>query len=167
MNTINQGDILFKLAETDKEFKDGKNLFQQYAQSLDIDLSFQGFNDELHTIDKQYKAPTGALLLAFHGDVAVGCAGVRQLDKDTAELKRMFVREEYRAFKVGKRLLELAIDFARDLHYKAIRLDTLPTMTRAQNLYRSMGFYEIPSYRFNPVEDAVYMEKSLINETDN
>lgn len=167
MNTISQGEILFKLAEKDEDFKHGKTLFQQYAQSLDIDLSFQGFNDELNTINKQYKAPTGALLLAYHGDVAVGCAGVRRLNKDTAELKRMFVREEYRAFKVGKRLLELAIDIAQDLYYKAIRLDTLPTMTRAQNLYRSMGFYEIPSYRFNPVKDAVYMEKSLINETEN
>jgi GNAT superfamily N-acetyltransferase len=159
--TIQQNNIVFKIADTEQEFNDAKNLFQQYAQSLNIDLSFQNFDDELNTIDKQYKKPAGALLLAYKDGLAIGCAGIRQLDKDTAELKRMFVQPEYRQFKIGKKILELAIDIAKDIKYKRIRLDTLPTMTQAQNLYHSFGFYEITPYRFNPVEKTVFMEKKL------
>ena len=154
-------DILFKIANTNKEFNDGKNLFQQYANSLNLDLDFQGFSTELETIGKQYYKPKGALILAYKNNIAIGCAGIRELDKNTAELKRMFVQTDYRKYKIGRKLLELAIDIAKELNYKTIRLDTLPTMIQAQNLYRSFGFYEIPSYRFNPIKGTVYMEKNL------
>ena len=154
-------DVLFKTATTNKEFEDGQRLFQQYANSLDLDLGFQDFSNELKLINKQYNKPKGALLLAYKNNIAVGCAGIRELDKDTAELKRMYVQPAYRKYKIGARLLELAIEIARDLNYKSIRLDTLPTMTKAQDLYRSFGFYEIPSYRFNPVSGTVFMEKKL------
>ncbi len=160
-STAKQNEFIFKIAGTDQEFNEAKNLFLQYAQSIDIDLGFQGFDNELNIIDEQYNKPSGALLLAYKDDRAVGCVGIRQLDKETAELKRMFVQPEYRQFKIGKKLLELAIKAAKDLKYKAIRLDTLPTMTVALNLYRSFGFYEVEAYRFNPVNDAVYMEKKL------
>ena len=73
----------------------------------------------------------------------------------------MFVEPGYREFKIGGKLLELAIDAARELNYNFIRLDTLPTMTKAQNLYRSFGFYEIPPDRFNPVSGTVFMEMKL------
>jgi ribosomal protein S18 acetylase RimI-like enzyme len=159
---ITQDHIEFKIAGTDQEFNDAKNLFQQYAKSLEIDLSFQYFTDELKTIDKQYNKPAGALLLAHKDGKAIGCAGIRQLDKETAELKRMFVQAEYRQHKIGKKLLEFAIDIAKSFHYKTIRLDTLPTMRKAQNLYRSFGFYEIKPYRFNPVNGTLYMEKKLV-----
>ena len=155
-------DILFKIASTNQEFEDGKNLFLQYAKSLDINLSFQDFSSELKMIDKQYNKPKGSLLLAYKNNIAVGCVGIRELDKDTAELKRMYVQPEYRKYKIGMKLLELAIQISKDLNYKSIRLDTLPTMTKAQDLYRSFGFYEIPSYRFNPVDGTVFMEKKLI-----
>ena len=154
-------DVLFKTATTNKEFEDGQSLFQQYANSLDLDLGFQDFSNELKLIDKQYNKPNGALLLVYKNNIAVGCAGIRELNKDTAELKRMYVQPAYRKYKIGARLLELAIEIARDLNYKSIRLDTLPTMTKAQDLYRSFGFYEIPSYRFNPVSGTVFMEKKL------
>jgi putative acetyltransferase len=155
-------DISYKVASASPEFEDGKNLFQQYANSLDIDLSFQDFAKELETIHIQYNKPGGALLLAFEEHIAVGCAGVRALDPSTAELKRMFVRTEYRRYKIGQKLLELSLDTAKDLHYSKIRLDTLAGMIQALNLYRAFGFYEIPPYRFNPIKGAVYMEKKLI-----
>ena len=153
--------IVYKVASTVDEFNNGKILFQQYASSLDIDLSFQGFGEELNSIMSQYNKPKGALLLAYKDDLAVGCAGIRPLEQDIAELKRMFVRPEFRQFNIGKKLLMLAIDIAADLNYKAIRLDTLPTMTIALSLYRSSGFYEIGAYRFNPIEGAIYMERKL------
>ena len=154
-------DILFKIATTDQEFEDGRNLFQQYAESLDLDLGFQDFSNELKTIDKQYNKPKGALLLAYKNSIPVGCVGIREFDKDAAELKRMHVKTEYRKYKIGMKLLELIIEIAKELNYKSIRLDTLPTMTIAQNLYRSFGFSEIPPYRFNPFNGTVFMEKKL------
>ena len=155
-------DISYKVASTSPEFEDGKNLFQQYANSLSIDLSFQDFTKELKTIDIQYNKPKGVLLLAYKENITVGCAGIRELDIDTAELKRMFVRTEYRRYKIGQKLLELSLDIAKVLNYSKIRLDTLPDMASAQNLYRAFGFYEIPSYRFNPIKGTVYMEKNLV-----
>ena len=154
--------VSYKVASTRPEFEDGRNLFQQYANSLAIDLSFQDFAKELKTIDIQYNKPGGALLLAYKDNIPVGCAGIRELEMDTAELKRMFVRPEYRGYKIGQKLLELSLDLAKVLSYSKIGLDTLPGMTSAQNLYRTFGFYEIPSYRFNPIKGTVYMEKNLI-----
>jgi ribosomal protein S18 acetylase RimI-like enzyme len=154
-------DILFKIATTNQEFEDGRNLFQQYAESLDVDLGFQDFPTELKTIDKQYKKPKGTLLLAYKNNTPVGCVGIREFDKDAAELKRMYVQTEYRKYKIGMKLLELIVEIAKELNYKSIRLDTLPTMTKAQNLYRSFGFSEIQPYRFNPVNGTVFMEKKL------
>ncbi len=155
------GEIKFIIADTSEDFDDARNLFQQYANSLETDLSFQDFSNELDTIDKQYNKPAGALVLAYANGMAVGCVGIRRFDQDRAELKRMFVLAEYRHLQIGQKLLELALDIARAYNYKFIRLDTLPTMTRAQKLYISFGFYEIPPYRFNPVSGTVYMEKKL------
>jgi len=147
-NNMIDEDVLFKTANTNKEFEDGKSLFQQYANSLDLDLGFQDFSNELKLINKQYNKPKGALLLAYKNNIAIGCAGIRELNSNTAELKRI-------------QLLALAIEIAKELNYKSIRLDTLPAMTKAQELYRSFGFYEISSYRFNPVDGTVFMEKQL------
>jgi GNAT superfamily N-acetyltransferase len=154
--------ILFKTASTAEEFIHGRHLFIQYANSLDVDLSFQDFQNELENIDIQYNKPKGSLLLAYKDKIAIGCAGIRKLDEDIAELKRMFVDPGHRKFRVGRKLLELAIDVARELNYNFIRLDTLPTMIKAQDLYRSFGFYEIPPYRFNPVAGTVFMEMKLV-----
>ena len=153
--------ITFKPAVTGADFSDAICLSLQYAQSLDIDLGFQGFDHELTNISIQYNKPTGAILLAYKDDLAVGCAGIRQFDKRIAELKRMFVQPEYRRYKIGRHLMEMAIDAAIGSGYESIRLDTLSYMKNAIGLYRSFGFYEIPTYRFNPADDAIYMEKRL------
>ena len=123
--------VLFKTATTNKEFEEGKSLFQQYASSLDLDLGFQDFSNELKLIDKQYNKPKGALLLAYKNNIAIGCAGIRELDNNTAELKRMYVQPAYRKYKIGSRLLALAIEIGKQINYKTIRLDTLPNMTKA------------------------------------
>lgn len=153
--------IKFELATTGEEFDFAKDLFQQYAKSLSIDLSFQDFTNELKTIDKQYSKPGGALLLAYDNNAAIGCVALRKFDSETAELKRMFIRPEYRKHKIGKKLLELITEIAKELNYKKMRLDTLPDMEQAQRIYKAHGFYEIPPYRFNPVPGTVYMEKEL------
>ena len=153
--------IQYKIAETSGEFKYGEKLFLLYADSLNVDLSFQNFTDELKTINKQYNKPGGALLIAYNGEDAIGCAGLRMINSEVAELKRMYVLTEYNGQGIGKKMLGIIIDIARELNYKKIKLDTLPGMTQAQRLYRSFGFVDIAPYRFNPVEGTVFMEKEL------
>lgn len=154
-------DITYKIASTHPDFEQAKSLFREYADSLGIDLSFQGFENELQIIDQQYNLPTGALLLAFKDDLPAGCAGIRRIDDETAELKRMYVQDRCKGQGIGVYLLEWSLQKARELGYKKIRLDTLKDMTKAQALYRSFGFYEIDPYRFNPLEGAIYMEREL------
>ena len=156
MNTITYG-----FATTAADFQQGKKLFEEYVQSLGVDLSFQDFVKELSTIDQQYNHPAGALLLAYLESIAIGCAGIRKLDEEVAELKRMYIRGEYRGYRIGVNMLEQCLQKAKELGYKKIRLDTLQSMEKAQSLYRSFGFYEIPSYRYNPLEGTIYMEKVL------
>jgi ribosomal protein S18 acetylase RimI-like enzyme len=154
--------INIKKADTAKGFEQGKILFEEYAGSLDFDLGYQDFEKELRNISQQYKEPEGALLLSFVGnESAMGCAGVRKFSEDIAELKRLYVKPEYRSLKIGRRLLESAIDTAKELNYKFIRLDTVPGQTKAQELYHYLGFYEIESYRYSPIEGTIYFEKRL------
>lgn len=154
-------DITYKVASTPPDFDQAKILFREYADSLGVDLSFQSFENELQIIDQQYNLPTGALLLAYKDDLPAGCAGIRKLDDETAELKRMYVQDRCRGQGIGVHLLEWSLQKAKELGYEKIRLDTLQSMTAAQALYRSFGFYEIEPYRFNPLEGTIYMERKL------
>jgi ribosomal protein S18 acetylase RimI-like enzyme len=137
-------------------------LFREYADSIGIDLCFQGFEDELRTLPGRYAPPTGGLFLAFDEDDLLGCVALRPLtEAGAAELKRLYVRPAGRGTGVGLALTQHAIARARDAHYRVVRLDTLATMQGAQRLYRRLGFREIPAYTYNPVPDVVYMELDL------
>ena len=148
----------YKIAHTRQEFAAGKKLFQEYADSLGFDLSFQGFATELVTLDKQYNTPEGALLIAYIDQIPAGCIGVRKSTPGIAELKRMYVSPRYRGLQIGKSLLEQALHIAKELGYEKIRLDTIPSMAKALELYQKFGFYPIPPYRMNPSEDAIFLE---------
>ncbi|WP_153796155.1 GNAT family N-acetyltransferase [Foetidibacter luteolus] len=156
-----EDDVLFTIAATAEDFEDGRLLFREYAASLGFDLCFQNFAEELLTLDKQYNKPDGALILARYKNTAVGCVAVRKLEEGIAELKRLYVQPGYRNLKLGKKLLEQSLRVAQQLGYKLIRLDSAPGQEQAQHLYRRYGFYEIPSYRHNPVPGVVYMEYRL------
>jgi ribosomal protein S18 acetylase RimI-like enzyme len=139
-------------------------LFQQYAQSLDVGLEFQDFESELASMPGAYAPPGGCLLLAESGAQPVGCVGVRPLDAVVCEMKRLYVSPDARGQKVGRRLVEAAMAFARAAGYHAMRLDTLPTMTAAQDLYRQVGFRVVAPYRHNPIPGTSFMELSLFIE---
>lgn len=153
--------IALKKAETAMDFENGKRLFIQYIQSLDFELTFQDVDRELSAIAIEYNVPTGILLLAYDGDKAIACAGVRKIDANIAELKRMFVDPGYRGLQLGQQLLQRALAAAKQLGYTSIRLDTVPNMRSAIKLYQSAGFHNIEPYRFNPMPGALFMEKEL------
>jgi putative acetyltransferase len=136
-------------------------LFEEYATSLDFRLDFQDFRHEVDTLPGEYTPPKGTLLLARVGPDVAGCGALRPLDSTTCEMKRLFVRPAFRGQGVGRNLAQSLVDAARALGYRRMRLDTVPAMTTAITLYRSMGFVDIPPYRYNPVPGAVYLELSL------
>lgn len=138
-----------------------RRLFEEYAASLDIDLCFQNFDEELATLPGEYAPPRGVILVArVDGDPA-GCVALRRLEDDVCEMKRLYVKPEFRGTGIGRALAEAVIADARALGYASMKLDTLASMTEANRLYRSLGFKECAPYRYNPCECPVFMELIL------
>ena len=136
-------------------------LFLEYAKSLNFDLCFQGFHEELEGIPGDYAPPDGRLLLAIYGDKVAGCVALRKVADGICEMKRLWVRPEFRGKQIGRKLAEEVISQARKIGYSLIKLDTVDTMKEAISLYQSMGFSETSAYRYNPIEGAKYMEFKL------
>jgi ribosomal protein S18 acetylase RimI-like enzyme len=134
-----------------------RELILEYAQSLNTDLSFQDFRHEIDNLETFYEA----MFLARVDGAVAGCVALRRIDDDTCEMKRLYVRPQFRGRDLGRTLARHVIDAARDRGFKRMRLDTLPQMTSALQLYRSLGFVEIAPYRFNPVEGSRFMELTI------
>jgi GNAT superfamily N-acetyltransferase len=140
-------------------------LFRQYAESLDFDLGFQGFAEELAGLPGDYSPPRGRLLLAMSGageeGAAAGCVALRPLEAEICEMKRMYIPPAFRGRGLGRRLAERLISEARQAGYRRMRLDSIDFMQEALGLYRSLGFRDIPPYRYNPIPGAVFLELDL------
>ena len=153
--------IEFKHVIGQNEINEVKKLFQKYAQSLETDLSFQDFETELKSLPGKYSPPDGILILALVKGKSAGCVALRKLTENTCEMKRLYVCIDYRGLGIGKRLVRMLIDEAIKLNYQYMRLDTLPTMKKAQDLYLSFGFYDIEPYVYNPIKGTRFMELDL------
>jgi len=144
-----------------QDFELAADLFREYAASLDIDLGFQQFEKELTALKSMYSRPHGVLYITISNNEPVACVGVRQIEGNIAELKRMYVRPEFRGRGIAQDLLEASLAFVKEAGYQKIRLDTLDTMLPAMTLYEKNGFVRIPAYYYNPEENAVYFEREL------
>jgi GNAT superfamily N-acetyltransferase len=143
------------------DLADVRRLLLEYASALPFALDFQDFDDELATLPGRYDAPGGALLVGSIDGVVVGCVGVRRLDDETCEMKRLFVSDHARGSGLGRVLAEASITAARGLGYRRMRLDTVPGMETAQALYARLGFTEIGPYTVNPVAGARFLQLEL------
>src|ERR1700722_8210231 len=145
----------------DDDWKTATGLVRQYIASLNLDLSFQNIENELQNITTEYGVPSGCFFIARTSEKAVGCIGLRKHKDGICEMKRLYVMPEIRGQGIGKLLIQRVIEEARKLNYRKMLLDTLPTMTAAQEIYKDLGFTEIPPYRFNPIEGTMYLQLEL------
>ena len=157
--------LLVHVAETAADIAAVGLLFREYANSLQHDLCYQGFDEELATLPGDYAAPRGALLLARVGPDLAGCCGLRPLDAsdypNACEMKRLYVRRGFRGSGIGRTLAEACLEQARQAGYGSLLLDTLDDMERARALYEDLGFTEIPPYYHNPIPGAHYLRVAL------
>ena len=138
-----------------------RQLFREYQQHIGVDLCFQSFEEELAGLPGKYAPPRGGLFLAWSGDATAGCVAFRPIDDETAEMKRLYVRADHHGKGLGRRLADKILNAAKKAGYRRVRLDTLPAMKDAIALYRKMGFEPIAPYTENPVEGALFFEKTL------
>lgn len=131
-----------------------RELILEYIESLGIDLSFQDIERELATLDTFYE-------VMLVGENNAGIVALRRIDGTTCEMKRLYVRPQYRGRGIGRELAARAIEEARRRGYKRVRLDTLPSMKDAMKLYEELGFVDIAPYRANPIAGSRFMELTI------
>ena len=149
-------------AQTPEQIDEARRLFREYADWLQIDLCFQNFEKELAELPGDYVPPSGRLLLAYETSELAGCVALRRFDERICEMKRLFLRDQFRGKGLGRQLITAIIREARQIGYVHMRLDTLPPkMSDAIRLYRSYGFEEIDPYYQNPVPGAIFMSLDL------
>lgn len=154
--------LQFLQAESASQIAQARELFLEYAQSLGFSLCFQNFDKELAGLPGGYAPPTGRLLLAEYDGKLAGCVALHKLEDGICEMKRLYLRSEFRGKRLGRILADRIIAEARQIGYQRMRLDTVePVMKDAVAMYRKIGFREIAPYRANPIPGALYMELDL------
>ena len=144
-----------------QELEEVRSLFREYSGLVSEALCFQGFDQELAELPGGYAPPAGALLIARDGGRAAGCVALRRLDAERCEMKRMYVRDAWRGTGLGRRLALAIVDEAKSRGYRRMVLDTLPKLTTAIALYRTLGFREVGPYLTCPTPGAVCFELTL------
>lgn len=148
--------------ETEEHLAQAVKLLEEYAAWLGHDhLCFENFEKELTELPGRYAPPGGRLLLAVNEVEPAGCAALRKFDKDSCEMKRLYVRPTFRGQGVGKALASRIIEEAQQIGYARVLLDTLPAMQEAVGMYRALGFKNIKPYRDNPIAGAMFMKLCL------
>lgn len=165
MSTDAPPEVLIHEVSHNEWLEAARSLFQEYAHSLSIDLTFQRFDDELINLPGDYAAPLGGLFVATLDGLPAGCCAFRPLidvDYENAcEMKRLYVPKSLRGFGLGRLLVEHTLLMARNAGYSTMLLDTLDDMEAARALYQEAGFVEIPPYYYNPIPGARYLKVDL------
>jgi ribosomal protein S18 acetylase RimI-like enzyme len=154
--------LTFTQADSPAQIAQARELFLEYAQSLGFSLCFQNFDQELANLPGDYAPPEGRLLLAHHEADLAGCVALHKLEPGISEMKRLYLRPQFRGQGFGRFLAERILNEAFKIGYRKIRLDTVePVMKDAVAMYRKLGFKEVAPYRPNPIAGALYMELEL------
>lgn len=148
-------------AQSPEQIELARSLFAAYAASLSVDLAFQDFATEVRDLPGRYAPSEGSLLLSLYGSEPAGCGALRKWEGRICEMKRLYVLPKFRGLGIGLALARELIAVAKHMRYDAMRLDTLPEMRSAHQLYQSLGFREIEPYCANPVEGTRFLELKL------
>ncbi len=140
--------------EYTKMLIEGESQFKNY-------LELQNYDHETENLEEKYGLPYGRLYIAYYDGNVAGCIGLRKLDEENCELKRLYVKPEYRGKNIGSFLVKSIIEEAKEIGYKHILLDTLPFLETAINIYKQYGFYEIESYNNTPMDNLIYLKYDL------
>ncbi len=158
--------LVFKLAYEYPE--EVAKLFEEYIDLLIVGdpafrkyLDLQNYDEEILHLQQKYGLPYGRLYLAYYEGKPAGCIGLRKIDEEKCEMKRLYVRPEFRGKHIGTQLIHKIIMDAEEIGYKHMFLDTLPFLESAIHMYREWGFYQIDSYNNNPMDTSIYMKKDL------
>lgn len=145
-----------------------RTLFEEYTRLLiERDASFkkyldlQNYAEEIDHLDGKYGLPYGRVYLLYCDRKPAGCIGLRKIDDQSCEMKRLYIRPEFRGKRLGEILVERIIGDAREIGYSHMLLDTLPFLQSALRLYKKFGFYEIESYNNSPMKNSIYMKLDL------
>ena len=133
---------------------EGDSTFREY-------LNLQNYDEEVKHLEQKYGLPYGRLYLAYWEDALAGCIGLRKIDEENCEMKRLYVRPQFRGQHIGNILVQKIIEDAREIGYSHMLLDTLPFLKSAIHMYKTFGFYEIESYNNSPMETSIYMKLDL------
>ena len=159
---------MIKLVDAYEYKEEIKALFTEYTDMLIAGdekfktyLEIQNYDHELKNLEEKYGRPCGRLYLAFCNDELAGCIGLRKIDNNTCEMKRLYVKPYFRENGIGRFLVKRIIEDAKEIGYSQMRLDTLPFLDTATKLYKKHGFYEIPCYNNNPMDNSIYMQLDL------
>lgn len=163
--SASHSELVLATPSTPAEWQQVRQLFEEYANSVGVDLCFQNFNAELDALPGEYAEPYGALLVVKQGDVLAGCCALRPLSSadysNAAEMKRLYVRPAFRSMGIGRILAESILEAARIAGYSCVLLDTLDDMEAARALYEELGFTEVPPFYYNPIAGAHYLKVDL------
>jgi GNAT superfamily N-acetyltransferase len=155
--------VIIRLAESPGDITALRELWLEYWESIGLPMDFQGFGEERNGLPGVYGAAGGALLLALNKDEPAGTIALRRLDQISGEVKRLFLRPQYRGQGLAKRLLEDVIERAIAIQYECLYADTLPSMLEALSLYRRLGFEPAEAYSKTPTPGAIYLKLQLVN----
>jgi len=150
-----------KIIDGENYLEDVKELIIEYTKILNRDLRFQNIEDELKDLSKKYTYPHGKILVALIEDQVVGCVAYHKHNKERCEMKRLFVKKEYRKQKIGEKLVNKIIETAKEDGYQEMVLDTIEPLKSAIYLYKKFGFKECQPYYDNPMNDVIYMSLNL------
>ena len=153
--------IELRRAETEEDVAEVRALWIEYWETLGLPLTLQGFGEQLQRLPGEFASPAGVLVLALRDSTAAGTVAVRPLRGDACEAKRLYVRPDFRGEGLGRRLLSMAIEFARQAGYRVMYGDTLPTMREAARLYEDIGFEQVDAYATEPTPEAIYLRLVL------
>lgn len=156
--------VQFLTPSTPEQVDRVREIFLEYASSLDFSLCFQGFDQELASLPGAYAPPTGRLYLAMDEERVAGCVALRAISAQVSEMKRLYVRPTHRGRGLGRLLAQRVVDDARAIGYRAMRLDTSENMLAARRIYESLGFRPIPRYNNDPMQDTLFFELALVTD---